>query len=60
LVELGDYRAKLSADDPLYYYRPRKNIVNRPAGMGGKGYHFTADHKVSIPNLYNRLMGVMK
>ncbi|MCL2003681.1 MAG: hypothetical protein FWG72_06730 [Oscillospiraceae bacterium] len=58
LVDLGDYRAAISYDDPLYYYRPRKNIVNRPTGMGGKGWHFTVDHKISLPNLYARLMEV--
>jgi len=55
LVDLGDYRSALSHDDPLYYYRPRKNIVNRPVSRGGKGYHFTVDHKISIPNLYRKL-----
>ena len=39
-----------------YYYRPRKNIVNRPVSTGGKGWHFVVDHKVSIPNLYERVM----
>ena len=56
LVDLGDYRADISYDDPLYYYRPRKNIVNRPTSMGGKGWHFTVDHKISLPNLYARLV----
>jgi hypothetical protein len=55
LVALGDYRAPVSSDDPLYYYRPRKNIVNRPVSLGGTGYHFTIDHKISIPNLYDML-----
>ena len=55
LKDLGDYRAEIGCDDPNYYYRPRKNIINRPTSMGGKGWHFTVDHKVSIPNLYRRL-----
>ncbi|MDR2764949.1 MAG: hypothetical protein LBB90_07955 [Tannerella sp.] len=55
LVDLGDYRCKIGYDDPNYYYRPRKNIVNRPTGMGGKGWHFCVDHQVSIPNLYRKL-----
>ena len=55
LVDLGDYRAKIGYDDPNYYYRPRKNIVNRPTSRGGKGWHFTVDHRLSIPNLYQRL-----
>lgn len=54
LIELGDYKRKLTYDDINYYYRPRKNIVNRPVSKGGKGYHFCVDHKISIPNLYMR------
>ncbi|MBE3101638.1 MAG: hypothetical protein IMZ47_05130 [Firmicutes bacterium] len=56
LIDLGDYRSKISYDDPHYYYRPRKNIVNRPTSTGGKGWHFCGDHKVTIPNLYKRLV----
>ena len=54
LVDLGDYKKKLSYDDVHYYYRPRKNIVNRPVSRGGAGYHFCVDHKVSVPNLYEK------
>lgn len=57
LINLGDYRCKIGYDDPNYYYRPRKNIVNRPTSQGGKGWHFTVDHQVSIPNLYRKLAG---
>jgi len=59
LVDLGDYRAKIGYDDPNYYYRPRKNIVNRPTSAGGQGWHFRVDHQVSIPNLYARLTAKM-
>ncbi len=56
LVDLGaDYRCRIGYDDPNYYYRPRKNIVNRPVSRGGVGWHFCLDHKVSIPNLYDAL-----
>lgn len=54
LVNLGDYRSKICYDDPNYYYRPRKNIVNRPTSRGGKDWHFVVDHKVSLPNLLAR------
>ena len=56
LLKLGDVRARIGHDDPHYYYRPRKNIVNRPTSRGGIGWHFTVDHKVSLPNLYARLI----
>ena len=55
LVDLGDFRSKIGYSDPNYYYRPRKNIVNRPTSRGGQGWHFVCDHHVSIPNLYLRL-----
>lgn len=56
LIDLGDYRAKIGYSDPHYYYRPRKNIVNRPTSVGGKGWHFCGDHKETIPNLYKKLV----
>lgn len=58
LIDLGDYHKSIGYDDPNYYYRPRKNIVNRPVSQGGMGWHFTVDHKVSIPNLYARVMAL--
>lgn len=51
LKDLGNYRCKIGYEDPNYYYRPRKNIVNRPTQNGGRGWHFVMDHKESIPNL---------
>jgi hypothetical protein len=35
-----------------YYYRPAKNIVLRPISLGGTGYNFLVDHRVSIPSLH--------
>lgn len=55
LIDLGDYRSKIGYDDPNYYYRPRKNIVNRPTCKGGMGWHFTGDHQITIPTLYDKL-----
>ncbi len=51
LIPLGDYRRPIGDDVPEYYYRPRKNIVNRPVSLGGRGYHIAGDHRVTIPNL---------
>lgn len=51
LIPLGDYRQPIGDDVPEYYYRPRKNIVNRPVALGGRGYHITGDHRLTIPNL---------
>ena len=56
LIDLGNYRCKIGYEDPNYYYRPRKNIVNRPTSRGGFGWHFKGDHQITIPTLYDRLM----
>ena len=55
LKPLGDFRVKVDDNNPDYYYRPRKNIVNRPVSRGGKGWHFTGDHRLTLPALYLRL-----
>ena len=55
LIDLGDYRVNIGYDDPHYYYRPHKNIVNRPVSRGGRGWHFVGDHQATIPALYNGL-----
>ena len=55
LIDLGDYRSKIGYEDPNYYYRPRKNIVNRPTSRGGLGWHFCGDHQHTIPTLYDKL-----
>lgn len=55
LVNLGNYRTKIGYDDQNYYYRPRKNIVNRPTSQGGKGWHFCADHQITVPTLYDKV-----
>ena len=57
LIDLGDYRRRIGYDNPQYYYRPRKNIVNRPVSCGGRGWHFCGDHQQTIPNLYEKLTG---
>ena len=60
LHKLGDYRSKIGYADPNYYYRPRKNIVNRPTSQGGQGWHFEVDHQISIPNLYYRVSKLLE
>ena len=60
LKDLGDFRTKIGYDDPNYYYRPRKNIVNRPVSQGGWVWHFCGDHKFTIPNLYQKLHSALE
>ena len=52
----GDYHAEVGKDDIEYYYRPRKNIVNRPTSLGGQGFHIRGDHRQTIPALYHQLV----
>lgn len=59
LIDLGDYRSDVSKDEPIYYYRPRKNVVNRPTSLGGRGYHVTGDHRVTIPNIHQRVVAAL-
>ena len=56
LVPLGDYRRPIGDNQVDYYYRPRKNIVNRPVSLGGKGFHICGDHLQTIPNLRSRVL----
>jgi len=57
LVPVTDYERPRSKDEPEYYYRPLKNIVLRPPSRGGKGFHITGDHVVTIPNLHHLIVG---
>ena len=60
LISLGaDYHGKVGYDDPTYYYRPRKNIINRPTSLGGHGYHIMGDHVVTIPSLRHRVLSAL-
>jgi phosphoheptose isomerase len=60
LIPLGDYRKPIGDEEPDYYYRPRKNIVNRPVLLGGRGYHITGDHRETLPNLYHQIVAQLE
>ncbi|MCR5150439.1 MAG: hypothetical protein K6B52_04345 [Clostridiales bacterium] len=55
IIPLGDYRTDISHDKYDYYYRPRKNVINRPTSQGGTGLYIYGNHEVTIPSLYSRL-----
>lgn len=59
LRPLPNYHEPVHDDHPDYYYRPRKNVINRPTSLGGKGYHITGDHKATLPNLFHRLVSTV-
>ena len=52
IIPLGDYRSDISKDKYDYYYRPRKNVINRPTSMGGTGLYIYGNHQETIPSLY--------
>ena len=52
ILPLGDYKKDVGKDVYDYYYRPRKNIINRPVSMGGNGYYIFGNHMQTVPNLY--------
>lgn len=51
-----DYHKPASPDTPVYYYRPLKNIINRPTSLDGQGFHVQGDHRVTIPSLHHHLV----
>lgn len=57
IIPLGDYKSEIAQDRYDYYYRPRKNVINRPTSQGGTGLYIYGNHMETIPNLYERLKG---
>ncbi len=55
IIPLGDYRSDVGKDTWEYYYRPRKNVINRPVSLGGTGLYICGSHEVTIPTLWARL-----
>ncbi|MGI5893810.1 MAG: hypothetical protein ACOX6P_04365 [Candidatus Merdivicinus sp.] len=55
IIPLGDYKSDVSDTHFHYYYRPRKNIMNRPVSLGGNGYYIYGNHKQTVPTLYHLL-----
>ena len=55
IIPLGDYRTDVSKDKYDYYYRPRKNVINRPTSQGGTGLYIYGLHQETVPSLYNGL-----
>lgn len=57
ILPLGDYKCDVSKDRWDYYYRPRKNVINRPTSQGGTGLYLCGNHEKTIPSLYAALCG---
>lgn len=56
IIPLGDYKTDVGKDKYEYYYRPRKNVINRPVSMGGTGLYICGNHEQTIPSLYAGLV----
>ena len=56
LIDVGNDHEDFGYQDPLYYYRPLKNIVTRPTHIAGKGWHFCGNHLSTVPNLHHMLL----
>ncbi|MCR5042164.1 MAG: hypothetical protein K6C36_08735 [Clostridia bacterium] len=56
IIPLGDYKTDVGKDRYEYYYRPRKNIINRPVSLGGVGLYVCGNHEVTIPSLWRLLV----
>jgi hypothetical protein len=52
----GDIHQEAPKTDPRYYYRPWKTILVRTVADGGESFYFCGDHRVTIPNLYHRIL----
>lgn len=54
----GNYHSKVGKDQVEYYYRPRKNVVNRPTSMGGQGFHIQGNHLDTLPTLHRKVVAL--
>ncbi len=58
LIQLGDDLSKEAPkSDPRYYYRPFKTILVRTVADGGESFYIQGDHRVTMPKLWQRIVG---
>lgn len=69
IIHLGDwknepdivnYKKPEAMSDPRYYFRPLKSILIRTVKDGGGGLYIQGDFRITIPNLYHRIIEVIK
>ncbi|HID63085.1 MAG TPA: hypothetical protein EYP49_10145 [Anaerolineae bacterium] len=57
LLDLGpDYHHEAPRSAPHYYFRPYKTILVRTVQDGGESFYIRGDHRVTLPNLYHRVL----
>jgi hypothetical protein len=52
----GDFRVEAPRGTAAYYYRPYKTILVRTVQDGGESFYIQGDHRVTVPNLYHRII----
>lgn len=58
LHDLENYRTEAPRGSAIYYYRPYKTILVRTVQDGGESVYVQGDHRVTVPNLYHRIIQV--
>jgi hypothetical protein len=57
IVELGgDLSKEAPKSEARYYYRPFKTILVRTVADGGESFYIRGDHRVTLPNLWKRIV----
>ena len=46
--------------DFVRHYRPSVNVVGRPTGGGGRGYHLTGPHEILLPLLFGWVLELLE
>ena len=54
--DIVNYKKPSAMADPRYYFRPLKSILIRTVKDGGESFYIQGDFKITIPNLYHRLI----
>jgi hypothetical protein len=56
LVDLGEISGEPPKHDPRYYFRPLKTLLVRTVAGGGESFYVCGDHRLTVPNLYRRIL----
>jgi hypothetical protein len=61
LHDLGpDFHTEAPKGTAAYYYRPYKTILVRTVQDGGESFYIRGDHRLTVPNLYHRILAQME
>ncbi|MFA0765268.1 MAG: hypothetical protein BDTLLHRC_000221 [Candidatus Fervidibacter sp.] len=56
LADLGEVTGEPPKHDPRYYFRPLKTLLVRTVAGGGESFYVQGDHRLTVPNLYRRIV----